>query len=442
MDKFTRVGILCGLTFASSLCHSQNLQVLEAYVSDADGAATSPNLGDEAYVTVRFRATGVSRAFRTSFSAPFSRLTTQAISLPTRQDNLHSLTWGPFPLVMDRSFDVRVDLDPENLLRERDRSDNSTSVTVTPQAPATGLEYHTPRRLQAELSFHATFLARPQRLVVWVPQAISEGFQQVHSQTGLEGYRRYLTSPHLQSLLALDTTNVPAGGVYGTLRARTTASAARINASLLRSVTWADLDRTARASGAWLAPERYIESNHRDIAAVVRQALGTNRRAQSPFATAERLYLEVLRRTRYTATPTGGPSALNTLRRGEGDCGYLASLFVALCRNAGIPARTVNGFVTGLNRWHVWAEFHLPGHGWIPVDPAYAEAYTADGSQPLFFGVIPDLNERFATGFGFDRSAMRLNLPMLQSPALFWFGSGTRLDKFEVACSLALDSAP
>jgi len=83
----------------------------------------------------------------------------------------------------------------------------------------------------------------------------------------------------------------------------------------------------------------------------------------------------------------------------EGACGQYSAFFIALCRAVGIPARAVVGFV-GWNPWmkdedlelfspselnlspeklagtqhylalspHNWAEFYLPGYGWIPVE--------------------------------------------------------------------------
>lgn len=55
----------------------------------------------------------------------------------------------------------------------------------------------------------------------------------------------------------------------------------------------------------------------------------------------------------------------------RGDCGEFARVFVALCRAAGIPARTVTA------KWlepggHVWAEFFLKPLGWCPADTTLA----------------------------------------------------------------------
>ena len=65
------------------------------------------------------------------------------------------------------------------------------------------------------------------------------------------------------------------------------------------------------------------------------------------------------------------------LIRPGGKCTDISSVFVALCRAAGVPAREVFGLRLGkqaeqdITTWqHCWAEFFLPGYGWVPADPA------------------------------------------------------------------------
>jgi transglutaminase-like putative cysteine protease len=60
-----------------------------------------------------------------------------------------------------------------------------------------------------------------------------------------------------------------------------------------------------------------------------------------------------------------------------GKCTDIHSVFVTLCRAAGVPAREIFGIRQGkaplvdITTWqHCWAEFYLPGYGWVPVDPA------------------------------------------------------------------------
>ncbi|MEM8898045.1 MAG: transglutaminase domain-containing protein [Bacteroidota bacterium] len=64
-----------------------------------------------------------------------------------------------------------------------------------------------------------------------------------------------------------------------------------------------------------------------------------------------------------------------TLKRKGGVCAHYAELFVTLCREKGIPARSVDGLVarTGDNVYHGWAEVYLEQYGWVPFDPTHAE---------------------------------------------------------------------
>ncbi len=67
------------------------------------------------------------------------------------------------------------------------------------------------------------------------------------------------------------------------------------------------------------------------------------------------------------------------LKNRIGTCDEFSSLFIALCRALGIPARYVSGVaysniaeLEGFGN-HAWAEVYFPGYGWVPFDPTYGE---------------------------------------------------------------------
>ncbi len=73
----------------------------------------------------------------------------------------------------------------------------------------------------------------------------------------------------------------------------------------------------------------------------------------------------------------GPGDVCSLLQTPGGKCTDIHSVFVSLCRAVGVPAREVFGIRQGkkevedITTWqHCWAEFYLPGYGWVPVDPA------------------------------------------------------------------------
>ncbi|WP_434284658.1 transglutaminase domain-containing protein [Clostridium botulinum] len=69
--------------------------------------------------------------------------------------------------------------------------------------------------------------------------------------------------------------------------------------------------------------------------------------------------------------------ALSALKYGKGVCEDYASLFIAMCREANIPARYVHG-LSGATIGHGWAEFYLPYYGWIIAEPTVSSLKTAN----------------------------------------------------------------
>ena len=132
------------------------------------------------------------------------------------------------------------------------------------------------------------------------------------------------------------------------------------------------LSRAPRAEalepGAWLQPERFMESDDPAIA-----ALALTLRRDSPRATVVAVYDWVRSQLEYAGYVADDLGAAQALRERRGDCTEYAYLVVALCRALGLPARAVGGFVVSHDaaprstEYHNWAEVHLEG-AWRLVD--------------------------------------------------------------------------
>ncbi len=73
--------------------------------------------------------------------------------------------------------------------------------------------------------------------------------------------------------------------------------------------------------------------------------------------------------------------ALKGFTSRRGDCGVQNTVFVTLCRIAGIPARWQSGFETKPgDHWgmHDWAEIYIAPWGWLPADASYGVQASED----------------------------------------------------------------
>jgi len=72
----------------------------------------------------------------------------------------------------------------------------------------------------------------------------------------------------------------------------------------------------------------------------------------------------------------------------RGDCGVQNTLFITMCRIAGIPARWQSGFETRPNvgiGMHDWAEIYVAPWGWLPADASYGVQASDDPQVADFF---------------------------------------------------------
>jgi transglutaminase-like putative cysteine protease len=167
----------------------------------------------------------------------------------------------------------------------------------------------------------------------------------------------------------------------------------------------------------------------------LRAALGPSiEREPHPILKAQRLYHAVLARLEYHRADSF-KGAARAWAEQVGECTDYAACFVALCRNFGIPARSVCGFALVDDRWdlHAWAEFYVREIGWIPCDATYGEK-----SADEHFGRLK--SPRVAVSRDFDLEfgpPLETSVPILQEyvyryqgpqrPTLHWRISGELL---------------
>ncbi|HEV2670439.1 MAG TPA: transglutaminase-like domain-containing protein [Gemmatimonadales bacterium] len=133
----------------------------------------------------------------------------------------------------------------------------------------------------------------------------------------------------------------------------------------------------------WLTPEPLIQSHDPRIAAQARQLI---QRERSPARVAALLTHWVHSSVRRAIPHGSAPSAVHVLEQHSGDCNEFTTLYVALARSAGLPARTVSGllYVNGRFYYHAWPEIYL--NDWIPVDPMF-DQFPADAAHiPIAVG--------------------------------------------------------
>jgi hypothetical protein len=101
----------------------------------------------------------------------------------------------------------------------------------------------------------------------------------------------------------------------------------------------------------------------------------------NPYRKARKIFDWVVYNTRYEFPDLESRGAAKSFARRSGDCGEFSVVFCALCRAAGVPARTVTA-VWPFGGGHQWAEVLIPPYGWVPADASMAAMFIPGGSVP------------------------------------------------------------
>ncbi len=123
----------------------------------------------------------------------------------------------------------------------------------------------------------------------------------------------------------------------------------------------------------------------------------------SPYDQARAIYDYVVATMTYDKTGTGWGrgDAIYACDFKKGNCTDFHSLFIAIARSRGIPARFTIGFPLGASSsgvipgYHCWAEFYAGGQ-WVPVDAS--EAWKHHQLRDYYFGHLDANRVAFTMG--------------------------------------------
>jgi transglutaminase-like putative cysteine protease len=151
----------------------------------------------------------------------------------------------------------------------------------------------------------------------------------------------------------------------------------------------------------YLRPDRLVPAGGKLAALAEANTRGRPGAVEKAYA----LYNYVFHHMRYDKSGSGWGrgDALWACDARHGNCTDFHSLFIALARDVGIPARFNIGFplpegarsgtVPG---YHCWVEFYVDGAGWVPAD--ISEAWLNPARHDYYFGSVDANRVRFSRG--------------------------------------------
>ena len=267
-------------------------------------------------------------------------------------------------------------------------------------------------------TFHYAFTVKNvpegQRVRVWFPAAHSDSYQEVKvvSASGDLALKRTKESRFGNEFYCAEASKSKAGDLhfsvdYGVVRhERRTLGIKRPrleNASL-----------TKREQQQDLAPDKLVPITGLPAELAVKITAGKS----TTLERARAIYEYVFDNMRYEKTGTGWGrgDVLYACDAKKGNCTDFHSLFIAMARSQGIPARFEIGFPLPSDRhageiagYHCWAEFFDPQNAWVPVD--ISEAWKHPVKKDFFFGAHD--TDRIQFSMGRD---LKLNPPQSGEP--------------------------
>lgn len=268
-----------------------------------------------------------------------------------------------------------------------------------------------------QFTFHYGFtvknLSAAKKVRIWIPAAQSDAYQDVRivSAKGDVPLKQTRESKDGNDIYFAETKGSPAPELHFEIEYAVTRRE-RITLTPQAHLTVTALstkDREEDLQPDTLVPVTGLPA---ELAAKVTEGNTT------PLEKAHAIYDYVFTTMKYDKTGTGWGhgDVLYACDAKKGNCTDFHSLFIAMARSQGIPARFEIGFPLPSDKhsgeiagYHCWSDFYIDGKGWIPVD--ISEAWKHPEKHDYFFG-SHDVN-RVQFSMGRD---LRLNPPQDGKP--------------------------
>ncbi len=282
--------------------------------------------------------------------------------LPARDYNLDYVSWS------DREIQLRV---PDgaasgNLLVKSDKGTSNAAYFVVNRG-AGSKTFSSPRKYSVQYGMNVTVNAATAEntLYLWMPRILLTA-----EQRSIESVSRD-PDPLLDTSEAslYSFTNLQKGGKY-----RISLSWMFDRYAVSTQVNPSDVPPYVTTSDLYTqftSPDRLVPSTTPEVIKAAAAAVGGEK---NPWLKARRIYDWELTQLAYSPS---ADDTLGALRSKRADALVYSSLYCALLRAAGIPARMVSGYLVGDSgqptRRHFWDEFYIETLGWVPADPTLGD---------------------------------------------------------------------
>ncbi len=276
-----------------------------------------------------------------------------------------------------------------------------------------------PAQETRHFTFHYAFTVKDvpsgEKVRIWIPQSHSDAFQTVRvvSATGDLPLKKTRESKNGNEMYYVETSKAKQPElhfevVYDVVRRERLTFG--IYSPHLEVVKLSDRERKE-----YLAPDVLVPTTGLPAELAVKVTEGKT----TPLDKARAIYDYVFTTMRYDKTGTGWGrgDVLYACDAKKGNCTDFHSLFIAMARSQGIPARFEIGFPLPSDKhsseiagYHCWAEFFEPQHGWVPVD--ISEAWKHPEKKDYFFGAHDDNRMEFTMGRDLELSPKQDGKPL------------------------------